>query len=701
MIEKIGKVELNLDFYPGEDSYTDGQIEDDLLRTVKDADPETYDRIILEKRSWPFLYHLSDIRQNIVRYLELTGTESVLEIGSGCGAITPYLARHAGSVTCIDLSKKRSMINAYRNRDCDNLKIIVGNYETVEQNLTETYDVITLIGVFEYGGYYFSGDTRYEDFLKSALRHLSPDGKLVIAIENRLGFKYFAGYREDHNGLLFSGIEGYPEQSKVQTFSRKEWQELLARCGVNHYRFYYPYPDYKFPIYLYSDEYQPKPEELHMQYQNYDRTRLVLFDDSRVLDSLVSNDLFRQFSNSFLIEIYGPECRKNTLQYAKFSNERDAEFAIKTMIRRSGTRQTVCKSALKDGTAHISSLDHKYDQLTGLYKESGLSFVKCGIADGRAEYPYIEGSSYADQITHALRSNDYAAAETLIQSFIRMAVPSDALSEFKATEQFTEVFGQVPDTLSLYSLPVTDVDLIMDNVIYSDHGWQVIDYEWTFDFPVPSEFLVYRILNYFAGRSTSWEGFQEHGIFERFGLTQELVSVFQWMEIRFQQYVTGNAIPMRSFYEAISPGTVDVQKRLSFKPEEVRFYYAENKGAFDQYNSQAMPLHEAKFTADFHLPERTCSLRIDPGERPCVVRIHALQAAGRNLTCHVNHGIPIDTDTYLTEGDPMILVEDDLSGIPDIHVELEIQPAEYAYEVLRSKKQEPAAQRSLFPWRRK
>ena len=39
-------------------------------------------------------------------------------------------------------------------------------------------------------------------------RHLTPGGRIVIAIENRLGLKYLAGCAEDHLGTYFSGIQG-------------------------------------------------------------------------------------------------------------------------------------------------------------------------------------------------------------------------------------------------------------------------------------------------------------------------------------------------------------------------------------------------------------------------------------------------------------------------------------------------------------
>lgn len=76
----------------------------------------------------------------------------MLEIGSGCGAVTGALCRKAKEVTCIELSMKRSRINAYRHRDQDNLKILWWEISRrIEKNLTEKYDYITLIGVFEDG----------------------------------------------------------------------------------------------------------------------------------------------------------------------------------------------------------------------------------------------------------------------------------------------------------------------------------------------------------------------------------------------------------------------------------------------------------------------------------------------------------------------------------------------------------------------
>ena len=106
MEEYIGKVKLNLDYYSGSDLYSDGTIEDEILEIVKNNSRDNYDKIIMEKGSWPVFYHLTDIRENIINWYPIESDAEVLEIGAGCGALSGILTDKAGKVTAIDLSKK-------------------------------------------------------------------------------------------------------------------------------------------------------------------------------------------------------------------------------------------------------------------------------------------------------------------------------------------------------------------------------------------------------------------------------------------------------------------------------------------------------------------------------------------------------------------------------------------------------------------
>ena len=138
--EQIGKVTLDLSHYPGEDFYCDGPVEDEILEIVKKDSRADYQKRIEEKKKWPVFYHLSPQRENIVSWLPMDRNTKVLEVGSGMGAVTGVLAEKAGSVTCVDLSGKRSRINAYRNRERDNVTIHVRNFIDIEPTLPCDYD---------------------------------------------------------------------------------------------------------------------------------------------------------------------------------------------------------------------------------------------------------------------------------------------------------------------------------------------------------------------------------------------------------------------------------------------------------------------------------------------------------------------------------------------------------------------------------
>lgn len=306
MKEKVGNVILNLDYYAGADLYSDGGVEDELLEIVQNYPESEYSRIISERASWPILYHLSSIRKNCVEWIELDKKAAVLEIGAGCGAITGALALKVpnGKVTCVELSKRRSLINATRHKDHGNIEIIVENFEDVEKSLPK-FDVITLIGVLEYAKSYIHAKAPFEIFLNAILQHLNPNGQLIIAIENKIGMKYWAGCREDHTGRFFDSIEDYPENQNIRTFSRKELTVLLEKSGYKRLKFYYPYPDYKLPMAIYSDSYLPQNKTLYQNIRNFDQDRLRLFDESKAWDTILNSGLFPEFSNSFLVIAQG------------------------------------------------------------------------------------------------------------------------------------------------------------------------------------------------------------------------------------------------------------------------------------------------------------------------------------------------------------------------------------------------------------
>lgn len=295
--EKIGNVTLNCQFYKGTDQYSDGDIEDTLLDIVKNND--TYEEVLMRENDWALLYHLSPIRENLLEWYDFGEGKTLLEIGAGCGGVTGLFCRKCDRVVAIDLSRRRSMINAYRNKNADNLEIMVGNFEDIA--IEEKFDYVTLIGVLEYSICYIKSASPFVDMLKKARSYLKPDGKIIIAIENKYGIKYWAGAREDHTGKLMDGLEGYSDVERVRTFSKAGLEALLKDAGLNSPEFYYPLPDYKLPTEVYSRKYLPKQYPFNENTPNFDRERYSYFDEVKVMNELIQEGMFEVFANSYLV----------------------------------------------------------------------------------------------------------------------------------------------------------------------------------------------------------------------------------------------------------------------------------------------------------------------------------------------------------------------------------------------------------------
>lgn len=290
---------LNLDFYKGQDYYSDGAVENELLDIVQQhRDLET---VLKADSRWPIMCHFSRERRNLLEWFPFNRNGVLLEIGAGCGALTGLFCEKLARVKAVELSEKRSRILYHRYEDMENLEILAGNL--MEMEFTEKFDYITLIGVLEYTRSFIESDRPYHSLLGRIHTLLKPEGILFAALENKFGLKYFAGAKEDHTRKAFDGIEGYLTHRHVETFSKDELITLFGQSGYSCIRFYYPYPDYKMPVEIFSDEYLPEVNHILQDAPNYDHDRLRLFSEKKALVNIIRNNRFDFFSNSFLVQV--------------------------------------------------------------------------------------------------------------------------------------------------------------------------------------------------------------------------------------------------------------------------------------------------------------------------------------------------------------------------------------------------------------
>lgn len=613
MAEQIGKIKLDETFYPGEDLYCDGAVEEEILEIAKSYSPLEFPEKIEEKKSWPVLYHLSELRENIVDWLPMNKKMKVLEVGSGCGAITGSLARKAGEVTCIDLSKQRSRINAYRHSDCDNVTIHVGNFQDIEPHLPCDYDYVCLIGVFEYGQSYIGGDTPFEDFYRIIRKHVKKGGRLVIAIENKFGLKYWAGCREDHLGTFFSGIQDYPEGGGVRTFSRRGLERIIADYGDTEVTFYYPYPDYKFMTTLYSDDRLPKVGELSSNLRNFDRDRLLLFEEKKVFDALIREEMFPFYSNSYCVVIG----EKPDTMYCRYSNDRALDCAIKTEILEEGGKKKVRKYAMTAyGADHIRKIYSSYLKLKERYKGSKLKINKCKLKDG--DLPYVE--------------LEYLEGKTLEELFDEKVSRNDQ-------EGFQELFKEYVERISYgEEKPIADYDMIFANILVQEDQWTVIDYEWTFETSVETKEIAYRSLYCYFLEEEGRNRFDMSWAFDFLKIKPEEAEEFREKEKKFQKKVLGKRRTLTEMRDLIGEKVFQPLRWLEHMETK------EGKDRIQIYPDQGQGFQEetSYFVNDAHVDEQQVELnltlegnlrklRIDPAMESCIIQIDEFTWNGEKI----------------------------------------------------------------------
>jgi len=289
--------------------YSDGEETEQRLQHIIDTASDI-SSLSLELRQhcvdWPTTYHLSGLRANLLRPFEITAKHDVLEIGAGCGALSRYLGECGASVLALEGSLRRARIARLRTRDLANVTVVAEKLSKFEPP-QQQFDVVTLIGVLEYASLDDDADDPAQVMLRKAASMLKPDGVVILAIENQLGLKYFAGAPEDHIGRPMYGLEGRYEKTQPRTYGRQDLVHLLSTAGLNVTSFMAPFPDYKLPVSVVteagfcSDGFDAGAFAWQSVRKDPQLPALLGFAPERVWPEVIRNGLGIDLANSFLI----------------------------------------------------------------------------------------------------------------------------------------------------------------------------------------------------------------------------------------------------------------------------------------------------------------------------------------------------------------------------------------------------------------
>jgi len=596
---------LILDYYKGKDLYSDGDVEKHILEAVQNKwDVMDLTEYVTPKEYYAFLYHLSVIRENILNWYPFRAGCRILEVGSGCGAITGMLCRKAAMVTSVELSKQRAEINYLRNEKVENLEIIVGNLNDLQPKAD--YDYVILNGVLEYACSFTEGETPFQAFLEHIKKYLKPSGKVLIAIENRLGIKYFAGAPEDHTDKCFWGIKQYPGDNSVRTFSKNEFMELLQESGYRYQRFYYPYPDYKFPSEIYTDD-----NINHGQYGRkgvyFEKVHRRLFDEASMIHSLAQEGILDKFVNSFLVEASLSKLEKKYVQYAKLNSSRRREFAIGTFINACGWgKRTVSKYALTE---------EAFQHIQNIYRNESWSpyNLRGKFTAGHIEYPYIKRENLGVKIGKYIKKQEKEKVVALIKSISDTIIGKGVVKKDIYSEQFVRMFGECRIEEEVECISNANIDMILDNIFESNVGYRIIDCEWCVETEIPKKFILWRIINDTVHQNSAGK-IMERWLMEQFDITVLEDEVFRkWSNYFAENYVSDGRLLN---YLAINC-VVDVTDFLCEQYRVTTDVYVDTGNGFSEQNKMYKEISidsfggfEVKF--DLSVWENIVALRWDP-----------------------------------------------------------------------------------------
>lgn len=265
------------------------------------------DELAAQIQDWPSAYHLSSRRSNLLRPLQPLLTGTVLEVGAGCGALTRFIGECGAQVVALEPSTRRAGIAASRCRDLPNVTVVCDRIERFQE--ARKFDVVTLVGVLEYARVYGESSEPVAAMLGRCRSLLSPNGRLIVAIENQLGLKYFAGYVEDHLGVPMQGINDLYTRRSPVTFGKEELLARLRRAGFESTALYVPLPDYKLPVAVVTPTGLGDPSlsqtltdvVMGTPYLDPQRLPLSVFSLERGWRAVTRNGLLSDLANSFLV----------------------------------------------------------------------------------------------------------------------------------------------------------------------------------------------------------------------------------------------------------------------------------------------------------------------------------------------------------------------------------------------------------------
>ncbi len=263
----------------------------------------------------------------------------------------------------------------------------------------------------------------------------------------------------------------------------------------------------------------------------------------------------------------------NQTVYTRISSDREKRFRVITkMIKENDGLVAIKAPENPQAKDFVMSLPQKYQSLCKKYEGKNIRFAEAkAVSDTEVSIEYFQGKGFGAYLDELLAEGDFEQACALMREYISLVLGES--TPFASSEAFCEVFGDAWGTTAAEGCMCYDIDMIFDNVLYDANRrlWMVYDYEWLFDFAIPKDYCVYRMVSYYVTRSKYARTYRD-ALYQALEVDESRQELYARLEASFQAYVRGNDVTRNVIEEAVGnqfTSVVDLKEQLRLKENHI------------------------------------------------------------------------------------------------------------------------------------
>ena len=243
------------------------------------------------------------------------------------------------------------------------------------------------------------------------------------------------------------------------------------------------------------------------------------------------------------------------------------------------------------------------------------------------------------------------------------------------SKEFENIFGKVEFNDKIEVIKPANIDFIGSNIIVNDKI-NIIDYEWVFNFSVPINYIIYRILLYYENENINKKDFNLKTILRELDITENEEKKYWEMDRNFTNYVLKKGYFLHDLYLQFDIKNIKLNDILHYKEKlfldrTVQVFKDTGKGYSEEESYRILNKLSSNrmIELEIEVSKNIKNLRIDPIEDKCIIVIRENQ---QNIPILSNGEKIYDNVLLFKNGDPQIIINNISSDIEKIQLKIEI-----------------------------